>query len=609
MNESQLFALAIEAGASPQEAVILAAIAMAESGGNPNALNPNDNNGRQSSYGLWQISTGTHAAPAQNWNDPLTNARLAVQKLRSQGWKAWGTYTSGAYERYLGPAQQALSQYSQGIYDPSAAIPGFATGGVYGGTPASTPSPSPSPTAGINAMLEQQLAGGSAPYAPTTPGTGQYDQLLTEYASLQAAAANGDIAAQIRMQQILGQLTQSASSGIATAAGSSLGLGLNLTGVGQQMQGMLSYPFAPHLMSQITQRFHADPGEWGIDIGMNSGTDIYAPAAGTLYAVNNGDSAWGLQLFLQLPDGTTIGVGHLKGLGDVRQIQHGPVFRPPPVGTRQPVYIGQVQAGQVIGISGGAYNDPFHGNTTGPHIEFQLIRPGGNPMNPADYIDPTPWLTNLFAGKLQAGGQLSSLGYPTPDGHFIFSNSQEDQLYTMAAAAWRQVYGTRPPWSVVQALQASGVHNEFDLQNAINQMPSSISGMNIGQFQTAMSTLDSLGKQYFNRPMPQSLLRQLAAQGITSPQQMQEWFMTHPATDIPQDQFQALADYANSNWSNAIWGEPPSPDQIAQIWSGGQAPAAKLKPTPQQQIQQQAEANLQSGGTGQAVTHGRPVSV
>lgn len=82
-------------------APVMAAIALAESGGRPTAINPNDNNGTQSSYGLWQISNGTHSPPAPNWADPSENAKLAVQKMESQGLSAWGTWKSGAYKTYL----------------------------------------------------------------------------------------------------------------------------------------------------------------------------------------------------------------------------------------------------------------------------------------------------------------------------------------------------------------------------------------------------------------------------------------------------------------------------------------------------------------------------
>ena len=97
--------------ASKAWAELMAAIALAESSGNPQAINPDDNNGTQSSYGLWQISTGTHAPPASNWSDPIENAHLAIGKLNSQGLGAWGTYTSGAYRKYLsGVSASSLPQ-------------------------------------------------------------------------------------------------------------------------------------------------------------------------------------------------------------------------------------------------------------------------------------------------------------------------------------------------------------------------------------------------------------------------------------------------------------------------------------------------------------------
>ena len=95
-------------------ALLMGAIALAESSGNPAAINPSDNGGTQSSYGLWQISNGTHSPPAANWADPLANARLAIGKLESQGLGAWGTYTSGAYRKYLGGASASTLPQTAG---------------------------------------------------------------------------------------------------------------------------------------------------------------------------------------------------------------------------------------------------------------------------------------------------------------------------------------------------------------------------------------------------------------------------------------------------------------------------------------------------------------
>jgi Lysozyme like domain len=102
---AQLMGLWVNNGGSPAVAPVAAAIAEAESGGCSTALNPADNNGTQSSFGLWQISNGTHNPPAANIYDGNVNARLAVAKYRAAGnqFTPWGTYNSGAYARYLSP--------------------------------------------------------------------------------------------------------------------------------------------------------------------------------------------------------------------------------------------------------------------------------------------------------------------------------------------------------------------------------------------------------------------------------------------------------------------------------------------------------------------------
>ena len=88
----QLEGLWIAQGGPPRLAPIMAAIAMAESGGRSNAQNPSG------ASGLWQILGNPFPG---NPFDPATNARMAVAKWKSQGLGAWVTYTSGAYQKYL----------------------------------------------------------------------------------------------------------------------------------------------------------------------------------------------------------------------------------------------------------------------------------------------------------------------------------------------------------------------------------------------------------------------------------------------------------------------------------------------------------------------------
>ena len=98
---AQLEQLWINAGGAKAQAPMAAAIAEAESGGNSAALNLTDNNGTQTSVGLWQVSNGTHPYPAA-WATPAGNATEAVAKYQAAGgWSPWGTYSSGAYRQFL----------------------------------------------------------------------------------------------------------------------------------------------------------------------------------------------------------------------------------------------------------------------------------------------------------------------------------------------------------------------------------------------------------------------------------------------------------------------------------------------------------------------------
>jgi hypothetical protein len=130
----QLETLWTQAGGPKAVAPLMAAIALAESSGNPGALNTTDNGGTQTSVGLWQVSTGTHQYPAA-WATPAGNAAEAVAKYKSQGLGAWGTYTSGAYQQFYkgGTPASALPQgggTQQATLDSASGVPGWLQGGL-----------------------------------------------------------------------------------------------------------------------------------------------------------------------------------------------------------------------------------------------------------------------------------------------------------------------------------------------------------------------------------------------------------------------------------------------------------------------------------------------
>ena len=101
-----LVQLAQQGGWTGSDILIAAAIAMAESSGNPDAVHQNTNG--TTDYGLWQINTvhdsdswgGPGWAEACKGN-PILCAQRAYEVYRQQGWDAWTTYKSGAYKKYL----------------------------------------------------------------------------------------------------------------------------------------------------------------------------------------------------------------------------------------------------------------------------------------------------------------------------------------------------------------------------------------------------------------------------------------------------------------------------------------------------------------------------
>ena len=115
--------IALTSDFTEDEAVIMAAIGMAESSGRPHAHNTE---GNDNSYGLWQINMldqpgfmmgeerRVQLALDSNEQlfDPLVNGRAAKYIYDMQGFGAWTVYKTGAYKKYLPAAQEALNSLS-----------------------------------------------------------------------------------------------------------------------------------------------------------------------------------------------------------------------------------------------------------------------------------------------------------------------------------------------------------------------------------------------------------------------------------------------------------------------------------------------------------------
>lgn len=116
LSVGQLKSLAMAAGFNDRDASIMAAIAMAESGGRSAAHNNNAATG-DNSYGLWQVNMLGRMGPERRRSfgigsnealfDPAVNASAARKVFESQGFGAWSVFKSGAYRQYLPAAMRA----------------------------------------------------------------------------------------------------------------------------------------------------------------------------------------------------------------------------------------------------------------------------------------------------------------------------------------------------------------------------------------------------------------------------------------------------------------------------------------------------------------------
>jgi hypothetical protein len=85
LTPAQVGAYWLEAGGPASQETMAECVAWHESGDNPDENNYDDNYGTQTSWGLFQVSNGTHDEWIANLDDPLVNAEVAVAKYEGEG--------------------------------------------------------------------------------------------------------------------------------------------------------------------------------------------------------------------------------------------------------------------------------------------------------------------------------------------------------------------------------------------------------------------------------------------------------------------------------------------------------------------------------------------
>lgn len=107
--------IASRAGFEGSDLATAVAVALAESGGDVQAYNPEPQKNTPDglgSVGLWQIYLAAHPEfQGEDLNDPQTNGDAAFQVYLNAGrsFRPWSTFKNGAYLAHLGKAQAAVS--------------------------------------------------------------------------------------------------------------------------------------------------------------------------------------------------------------------------------------------------------------------------------------------------------------------------------------------------------------------------------------------------------------------------------------------------------------------------------------------------------------------
>jgi peptidoglycan hydrolase-like protein with peptidoglycan-binding domain len=121
----------------------------------------------------------------------------------------------------------------------------------------------------------------------------------------------------------------------------------------------------------------------GVDLFANSGTEVKSPADGKVIDAGMRDNGCGGTIHIEHSNGFKTRYCHIKKIN----VNQGDI----------------IKRGDLIGLTGGAKNDPGAGHSTGAHLHFEVYK-DGNLVDPMDYI-----------GELGRLGSNSSLSTTNQD--------------------------------------------------------------------------------------------------------------------------------------------------------------------------------------------------
>lgn len=310
----------------------------------------------------------------------------------------------------------------------------------------------------------------------------------------------------------------------------------------------------------------------GQDYGVAQGTALNFPFAGVVKQVGYDPQGYGHYITVTFGDqGVTLTFAHLSYV----QAKQGDSITP----------------GQQIGLTGGA--GPGQGISTGAHL--LIVEQNGR----GDYLDPRPLLESVYnngsgttMGALQNQG-VGSTGVPvtpgttpqyetTPDGHTLWDGTPDRQYYDLVNGVYSKLYGTNAPYSIVKGMQEAGVVNASQMAAVAANWPSDIPGITFAQRDAIYNNASAISMKNWGRPIPDGLVKRLATQGLTSNNDIKEWFDSHVSSDIPAADYKQIYDAA-APAIHSTYGDTPAPDYIGYLWGKTQNQPATQSITGSQQ--------------------------
>lgn len=139
LSDDAIRDVALMAGFKGDSLVTAIAVAIEESGGNPDAVNINKDKYRSRDRGLWQINDHWHPEVTDAVAFDPTQAAAAAYAISRQGtnWTAWSAVKSGAYLMYVPRAKKSVAKLvdtgslppsGPGTYDDGSPLPDQAPG-------------------------------------------------------------------------------------------------------------------------------------------------------------------------------------------------------------------------------------------------------------------------------------------------------------------------------------------------------------------------------------------------------------------------------------------------------------------------------------------------